>query len=104
MRIHVDAVEQQFGRRAIHGSERLEEPDPDAFARPSREVVVQLLAQTIAGWGINPALTGAQHVDDAADHPPIIDARHGTRLVRQERRQALPLSIRQPELPAYRVL
>jgi hypothetical protein len=26
------------------------------------------------GWAIAPACAGAQHVHDAADHPPIVDA------------------------------
>jgi hypothetical protein len=37
-----------------------------------------------------PGARRPQHVNDAADHPPVIDVRHSTWLVRQERCQALP--------------
>ena len=35
-------------------------------------------------------------MDDAADHPPVIDPGHAPRLVRQQGRQPLPLRIGQP--------
>jgi hypothetical protein len=39
-------------------------------------------------------------MDDAADHPPIIDARLASRVGRQVRRDPRELPIRQPEMIA----
>ena len=39
-----------------------------------------------------------QHMDDAADHPAVIDPRYSSRLVGQQRTQPLPLLVAQPEL------
>lgn len=37
-------------------------------------------------------------MDDAADHPPVVNTRHPAHLVRQQRPQPFELRITQPEL------
>ena len=53
----------------------MEYVDPDAFGRPAHEAIVKGLARAVDGGRIDPAPAGLQHMDDAADHAAVIDAR-----------------------------
>ena len=67
---------------------------PHALRRPAHIAIVQCLARTVDLRRIDPAPTGLQHVDDAADDPPIIDPRLAARIVRQKRLEPSELIIR----------
>ena len=60
------------GRRGQGGEDLVEH----AHAAPADEPVVDSLGRAILGRGIAPAQTIADHEDDTADNPPVIDPRH----------------------------
>jgi hypothetical protein len=94
----VRAVDQDLGRRSARRRERNEHLLPDTFRRPPYEPVAERLFRTVAGGRINPATTRFHHMDDAADHPPVIDPSNAPNLVRKQWPKPLQLLIAQPEL------
>lgn len=59
----------------------------------SDKVVVAGGACAVSLWQIAPWRTGSQHPEEAAEHPPVIDARHSSRLVGQLRLDHDPFEI-----------
>src|SRR3546814_3963575 len=59
---------------------------------PSGEAVVTGGTWAIALRQVAPRRTGTQHPEDAVQHAPIIDARHPSRLVGQQRLDHAPRS------------
>jgi len=53
---------------------------PDALGRPALKTVVERLARAIDRRRVLPSATGDENVDDAADHPAVIDARLAARV------------------------
>ncbi|MFT5948935.1 MAG: hypothetical protein ACI807_003212 [Paracoccaceae bacterium] len=43
--------------------------------------------RTVGGGGITPHQPAPDDMDDATDHPPVIDPRHASRLIGQKRLQ-----------------
>ena len=103
MRFDRGTVDQNLRRRAAGLSERMEQLDPHAFLRPADKAVVERLPRPVLGRRIDPATARFQHMDDAADHPPVVNARLAARVGRQMRRDLRKLLVRQPELiPIHR--
>src|SRR4051794_32795839 len=78
----------------------MEEVHPYALRGPADIPVIEGLARAIDGRRVDPAGARLQHMDDAADHPPIIDARLASRVRWQVRYDPRELPIRQPEMIA----
>jgi hypothetical protein len=57
---------------------------PYALRCPADEAIVECFVRTIDLRRIDPASTGLQDLDNAADDPPIIDPRLAARIVRQK--------------------
>ena len=76
VRLHMRAVDHDFGGRSTRCRQRDEHLLPDAFRRPPHEPVVERLSRTAARRCIDPATARFDHMDDAADHPPVIDLRN----------------------------
>src|SRR5215213_896393 len=70
---------------------------PEAAARPSVVPIVDRGRRTILRWHIAPAAASLEHMQDAADHPAIVDAGLAGFAARQMRLQAGPGTIRQPK-------
>jgi hypothetical protein len=60
----------------------MEEIEPDAFGSPADVAVVEGLARPVFRRSINPAPTGLENMDDAADHPAVANKRLATRISR----------------------
>lgn len=100
MRFDGGAIDQNLRGRSVGLRERVENVRPHAFLRPSNKAVVERLPRPVFRRRIDPATTRLQHLHDAADHAPIIDARFATRVRRQMWLDLRKLRIRQPELIA----
>ena len=79
----------------VRGGDRIHQPVPNTRLSPSHEAIVAGGARAIALRQVAPRCTRAQHPEDAADHPAVIDARHASRLVGQERLDHAPLEVGQ---------
>ena len=90
-------VDQHFHRWPASRCQRMKDVDPDAFGRPAHEAIVERLARTVDGRGVDPATTGLQHVHDSADDPAIIDPRFATCICGKMRLEPRELSFVQPE-------
>ena len=66
-------VDEHLRRRATCTRKRMEEVDPHALCRPTDVAVVEGLVRPVDARRIDPPSAGFQHVDDAADHPAVID-------------------------------
>ncbi len=73
---------------------------PHAFRRPTDEAIVERLARAIDVWRVDPAAAGFEHVDNAADHPAVIDARLAAGIRWQKRLKPRKLIVRQPKAVA----
>lgn len=98
MRLHGGTVDEDLNWRATRAGERMEQIAPDAFGSPADIAVVERLARAVVDRGVDPASARLQNMDDAADHPAIVDARLASRVGRQMRRNLRELRVRQPEL------
>ena len=97
MRFHGGAINQNLRRRSAGLRERVEHVGPYALFRPPDEAVVERLSRSVLGRRIDPTAARFQHLYDAADHAPIINARFATRVCRQMRFDLRELRVRQPE-------
>src|SRR5215207_3943817 len=79
------AVDEELRRGAARTRECLEEVHPHALRGPADIPVVEGFARAIDARRVDPAGARLQHMNDAADHPPIIDARLAPRVGRQVR-------------------
>jgi hypothetical protein len=97
VRLHVRAVDQNLGRWSARRCQRHEQLLPHALRRPAHEPVVERLPRFVAGRRIDPATARRHDMDDAADHPPIINPGNAAHLARQQRPKPLELLFTQPE-------
>ena len=97
MGLHGRGVDQHMSGWTARLGEGLKEIGPNALGGPSDKAVVECLARPIGGRRIDPPRPRLQDVDNATDHPPIVDAGLATRIGRQMRRHLCKLRIRQPE-------
>ena len=98
MRLHRRGVDQQLRRWPAGLGQGLEHARPYALGGPALEAIVQRLARAVDRWRVPPTATGDQHVDDTADHAPIINPRFAPRVGRKMRLKPRELPIRQPEI------
>lgn len=92
------AVDEELGRHALDPGKLGEDALPHASLGPASEPVVERLLRPVDVLRtIAPAATALQCMDDAGEHPTVIDPRHTTRSLRQERLDPRPLLIRKPE-------
>lgn len=75
MRHGVGRIQQKPNRWADAGGERREEAPSDALDRPADGAVVERLRSTVLPRRLQPGSTRPPHLDDAADHTPIIHPR-----------------------------
>ena len=73
----------------------LEQRDLAAAADVTESYISQLLTPDLTLRQIAPWRARAQHPEDAIQNPPVIDPRHATRFVRQQRRDRPPFEFRQ---------
>ena len=77
----------------MSGGDGIHHPIPDTCFSPSHEAIVAGGAGAVAFGKVTPRSTRAQHPEDAIQHPPVIDARHTTGFVRQQRFDHAPLEV-----------
>ena len=100
MRLHGRAIDQDLRRRSTGRCECVEYVYPYALRCPADEAIVESFARTIDLWRIDPAPTGLQNLDNAADDPLIIDPRLATRIRRKQWLQPRKLILSEPEVIA----
>lgn len=94
MRFHVRTIEQDLRWRATRSSERRKSVLPNALRPPAHKPIVERLMGPVVRRRILPSTPGLQHLDDAADHPSVINPRNATRIRRKKRLKALKLLVR----------
>lgn len=99
MRLHGRGIDEHLGGGTASLGQGLEQIGPDALGRPAHEPVVERLPRAIdLAWRIRPTPARLQYIDDAADHPTVIDALLAPRICRQMRLNLRKLCVRQPKL------
>ena len=98
MRLDRRGVDENLRGRPAGLRERVEQVDPDAFGGPADIAIVERLLRPVFRRRVDPAAAGFQHMDDAADHAPIVDPRLAARVGGKMRRDLRKLLVRQPEL------
>ena len=79
----------------MRGGDGVHHPIPHACFPPSNEAVAAGGARAVTLRQVAPRRTRTQHPEDAVQHTPVIDARHASRLVRQQRFDHAPLDVGQ---------
>lgn len=79
----------------VGGADGVHQPVPYARLPPSHEAVVAGGARTVALRQVAPRRSRSQHPEDAVQHAAVIDARHASRLVGQQRLDHAPLEVGQ---------
>ena len=100
MRFDGGTVDENLRWRPAGLRKRMKEAGPDAFLRPSHEAVGERLFRSILGWRIDPATARFEHMNDAADDPPVVNARLAARVRRQKRLKPRKLIVRKPKIVA----
>jgi len=98
--VNLDArtVDEEPGWNAVHSGKLGENTLPHTALGPAPETVVERLLRPVDMLRtITPAAAALQRVNNAGEHPPIIDPRHAARILRQKRLDPRPLLIRKPE-------
>jgi hypothetical protein len=94
MHLDVGAVDRRaFGDRT-GCRERLDQSDPEPLAGPTVEAVIDCGRRALFLRAVAPPATHLEHVDDARDHPSIIDTPRTALVLGQERSNHSPLFIR----------
>ena len=97
VRLNIGAVDgRAFGDRA-GPRKRLDQLSPEPFARPTVEAVVDRGRRAIVGRTVAPPAADLENMDDAGDHPTIINPPSTALVPRQQGRNDRPLLIRQPK-------
>lgn len=87
------------GGRSASSGQRFEQLDPDPLGRPAHEAIVEgLLRPVEIARRVGPTPSRFQHVDDAADHAPVVHALLAPCVVWQKRCDPRELLVRQPEM------
>ena len=98
MRFHRRGVDENFRWRPSGLRQRLKQVDPDAFGGPADITIVERLLRPVFARRVDPAPAGFEHVDDAADDPPVVNPCLAARVGGKMRRNLRKLRVRQPEL------
>jgi hypothetical protein len=98
MDLDAGAVDEQAIGHIFPTGQRAEDPFPNPALGPAHEAVVERLLRSVdVARAIGPAPAAFQRVDDAAQHPAIIDTIHAPHVSRQQRLDPSPLCIRKPK-------
>jgi hypothetical protein len=76
--------------------QRLEDREPHALKAPAVVAVIDRGVGAIGRRTVPPARACPQHVDDAADHSPVVDPSRPATATRQQRFDLRPLPVVQP--------
>jgi|TARA_B100000524_G_scaffold250887_1_gene135127 hypothetical protein len=98
--VNLDArtVDEQLRRHAFEPGKVGKDALPHTALGPTPETVVERLLRAVDVLGtITPTTAALQCVDYAGEHAAVIDPRHATRILRQQRLDPRPLLIRKPE-------
>ena len=74
---------------------RVHDAVPHARLAPANEAIVAGRVRTVAFRQVAPRRTRTQHPENPAQHPPVVNARNATRLVRKKRFDDRPFEVRQ---------
>ena len=94
MRFDGGTVDENLRRRPARLGKRVKEANPDAFFRPSHEAIVERFLGSVFGGRIDPASARFEHMNDAADHSPVVNARLAARVCWQVRLDLGKLRVR----------
>jgi hypothetical protein len=83
MGLHSGGIDEDLLRRTADLGEGLKQGDPNAPLGPSDIAIVERLPRSIIGRRVDPTSPRFQHMNDAADDPPIIYARLTARVGRK---------------------
>lgn len=98
MNLDATAVDEQPGWHAVDPGKIGKDTLPHAALGPASEAIVERLLRAVDLLGtIAPTTAALQRMDNAGEHPPIIDPRHAARFLRQERFDPRPVLIRKPK-------
>jgi hypothetical protein len=70
---------------------------PDAAFGPPRKAIVDRRVRAVLRRAILPSTAASQHMQDAADHPPIVRPFLAAYVARQMQLDLLPLMVVKPE-------
>src|SRR5258708_9716495 len=87
-----------LGVAAIRSHQGLEQSLPEPAPGPPVEAIVDRRGRSVEGRAILPTATHLEHMNDAADHPSIVDPTRARLIVRQQRFDRRPLLLVEPEL------
>ena len=97
MGLDVAAVDLAGLRDPAFLRQRRQDAGPDTPAAPPVPTIIDRRRGAVFGWAIRPAATAPEHVHDARDNPPVIDAPRSGLVLRKVRLNRSPRFIRQPE-------
>ena len=97
MRLDRGGVDRQSYAVLAAIGQALEDCSPASAFGPAIEAIVDGRVGTILGRAIAPAGAALEHMDDAADDPPIVISFGSRQVRRQGRRNACPLPVIQPK-------
>ena len=83
------------------GDQFRENPAPEPFPAPAIEAVIDRRWRAIDRRAVLPAATRLQDVNDARDHPPVIDPSCPRLIGRQERPDRRPCPVGKPEFTRH---
>ena len=78
-----------------------EQASPHALDRPSPEAIIDGCRRAVDRWAVLPATARLQHMDNAADHTPVVYPMRARLVLWQKRLDHRPLPVRQPELSSH---
>src|SRR5258708_2728010 len=96
MRLDVGTVDRGGADDTGAAGHRGEHRQPNALAAPAIEAIVNRGVRPVLGRAVAPPRTGAQHMQDAADHPAVIHPMRPLAPPRQQGLKPKPLRIAQP--------
>ena len=97
MRLHGGGVDEHLSWRTAGTRQHMEQINPHALCRPTDIAVVEGLVGSVDARRIDLPSAGLQHVDDAADHPAVIDPSLASCVGRQVGPDTRELIVRKPE-------
>ena len=84
-----------LGVTIVCGGDSVHHPIPNTSFPPSHEAIVAGGARAVAFRQVSPRRAGSQHPEDAIQHAPVINARHASPFVGQQRFDHAPLEVGQ---------
>src|SRR5450432_3436822 len=97
MRLDRGRIERQRLRLRRRLDQSGEDDLPSSRLRPPVEAIVDRRVRAIVTWAIAPARATLEHVNDAANDPPVVSSLRSRQTRRQLRLDPRPLLVIQPE-------